>query len=198
MAECQALERKNQKQPKSDLLVKQVFTNVRTNQLNDHVAKSTLLSYLQDQLGQPDDTPITILRDTGATQRLLLENVLPFSEKSFTGDSVLIQGIGLGTMQVPLHQVQLSSDIVSGPIVVGLRPSLPVRGVSLILGNDVAGCRVEVNLCVSDSPYSDVADPLEDIPGLFPACAVTRAMNQKETQKTSEEHTPDEPTPLEC
>jgi len=52
---------------------------------------------------------------------------------------------------------------------------------------------VEVNLCVSDSPYSDVADPLGDIPGLFPACTVTRAMSRRETQKTSEEHIPDEP-----
>jgi len=135
---------------------------------------------------QLNDTPITILQDTGATQTLLLENVLPFSEKSFTGDSVLIRGIGLKTMQMPLHQVELSSDMVSAPIVVGLRPSLPVQGTSLILGNDVAGGRVEY-LCVSDSPYSDVVDLLEAIPGLFPACAVTRAMSQSETQKNSDD-----------
>ena len=47
---------------------------------------------------QFNDTPIIILRDTSATQTLLLENVLRFSEKQFTGDSVLIQGIGLETM----------------------------------------------------------------------------------------------------
>jgi len=67
--------------------------------------------------GSAKYTPITILHDTGATQTLLLENVLPFLEKSFTGNSVLIQGIGLGTMQVPLHRVELSSDMVSSPIV---------------------------------------------------------------------------------
>ena len=47
---------------------------------------------------QFNDTPIIILHDTSATQTLLLENVLRFSEKQFTGDSVLIQGIGLETM----------------------------------------------------------------------------------------------------
>ena len=36
-------------------------------------------------VGQSNNTPATILCDTGVTQTLLLENVLPFSEKSFTG-----------------------------------------------------------------------------------------------------------------
>jgi len=62
-----------------------------------------------------------------------------------------------------------------------LRPSPPIQGISLILGNDVGGGRVEVNLCVSDPPYRDVADTLEAISGLFLACAVTCAMSQRET-----------------
>ena len=95
---------------------------------------------------------------------------------------------------MPLHRVELSSDIVSGTIVVGLRPSLPVEGVSLILGNDVAGGKVEVNLCVSDRPDCDVVDPVGAMPGLFPACAVTRAMARKEMQKTCVEHICDEST----
>ena len=36
--------------------------------------------------------------DTGATQTLILDNVLPFSNESFTGNSVLLQGIELGAV----------------------------------------------------------------------------------------------------
>ena len=35
-------------------------------------------------------TPITILRDTGASQSLILADTLPFSEKASSGTSVLI------------------------------------------------------------------------------------------------------------
>ena len=38
-------------------------------------------------------TYIKILRDTGAFQSLILADVLPFSEKSFSGFCVLIQGV---------------------------------------------------------------------------------------------------------
>lgn len=36
----------------------------------------------------------------------------------------------------------LESELVSGPVVVGVRPSLPVEGISVILGNNLAGGRV--------------------------------------------------------
>ena len=38
-------------------------------------------------------TPIKILRDTGASQSLILADTLPFSEKTSSGTSVLIQGV---------------------------------------------------------------------------------------------------------
>ena len=38
-------------------------------------------------------TPIKILRDTGASQSLILADILPFSEKTSSGTSVLIQGV---------------------------------------------------------------------------------------------------------
>ena len=49
--------------------------------------------------------------------------------------------------------MNLSSEIVPGPAVVGLRSSLPVKGIDLVLGNDLAGGR-EVNPCISDVPHS--------------------------------------------
>ena len=38
-------------------------------------------------------TPIKILRDTGASQSLILADILPFSEKTSSGTSLLIQGV---------------------------------------------------------------------------------------------------------
>jgi len=43
---------------------------------------------------------------------------------------VLIQGVGMDVIRVPLHQIHLQSELVSGPVVVGARPSLPVKVVS--------------------------------------------------------------------
>jgi len=36
----------------------------------------------------------------------------------------------------------MQSDLVSGPVSVGVRNSLPVKGVNFILGNDLAGDKV--------------------------------------------------------
>merc|ERR1712121_212181 len=80
------------------------------------------------------DIPIQILRDTGASQTILLEGVLPLSEKTFTGKSLLLQGVECGVMDVPLHEIHLRSDLITGPVIVGVRPPLPIQGVSLLLG----------------------------------------------------------------
>lgn len=58
------------------------------------------------------------------------------------GRSVLIQSVELGVINVPLHIMCLKSDLITGPVTVGVRPTLPVPGVSLLLGNDLAGGKV--------------------------------------------------------
>ena len=126
-------------------------------------------------------TPIKILRDTGASQSLILADTLPFSEKSSSGTSVLIQGVECGFVNVPLHNIYLSSDLVKGPVSVGIRPSLPFKGIHLLLGNDLAGDKVVVNPLLTSTPCVDQPpDPIEqEIPDLYPSCAVTRAMAKK-------------------
>ena len=126
-------------------------------------------------------TPTKILRDTGASQSLILADILPFSGKTSSGTSVLIQGVECGTVNIPLHHVNLSSDLVTGPVVIGIKPSLPFKGVHLLLGNDLAGDKVVVNPLVTDTPYiGQTDDPIEqEIPDLYPSCAVTRAMAKK-------------------
>ena len=125
-------------------------------------------------------TPITILRDTGAFQSLILADTLPFSEKT-SGTSVLIQGVKCGFVNVPLHNIYMSSDLVNGPVAVGIRQTLPLKGVHLLLGNDLAGDKVVVNPLVTSTPCMDQSpDPIEkELPDLYPSCAVTRAMAKK-------------------
>ena len=132
-------------------------------------------------------TPIKILRDTGASQSLILADILPFSEKTSSSTSVLIQGVECGTVNIPLHHVNLSSDLVTGPVVIGIKPFLPFKGVNLLLCNDLAGDKVVVNPLVTDtSNIGQTDDPIEqEIPDLYPSCAVTRAMAKKAILKNS-------------
>ena len=138
MAECKALEKKSQRLLKLDLLVGSQILSTR--QAIESDVDEIIGSYAPFvSLTYSEKVSIKVLWDTGATQTLTLESVLPFSSSLFAGNSVLIQGIELGTIRVPLHEVELSSYLVIGSIDVGLRPSLPVKGVAMILGNDIAG-----------------------------------------------------------
>ena len=136
-----------------------------------------------------DSTSIKILRDTGASQSLLLSDTLLFSEESSVGASVLIRGINCSEYSpVPLHTVYLRSNLVTGAVKVGIQPSLPFEGVHLILGNDLAGDKVVVNAVVTEKPCLEQSpDPVEkEIPGLYPACVVTRAMAKKKENSDNE------------
>ena len=124
---------------------------------------------------------VKILRDTGATQSLMLDSVLPLTENSFTGANVLISGVEMGILEVPLHEVNIKSSLINGNIVIGMRPSLPVEGISLILGNDLAGEKVMVDPRVVEKPRDDERTEwlAEKFPGIFPASVVTRSMKAK-------------------
>ena len=56
---------------------------------------------------------------------LILADTLPFSEKTSSGTSFLIQGVECEFDNVPLHNIYLSSDLVNGPVAVGIRQTLP-------------------------------------------------------------------------
>jgi len=63
---------------------------------------------------------VKIMRDTGATQSLIASNVLPLSAQTSVDTSVLIQGVELEVIRVPLHQMHLQSELISGLVVVGV------------------------------------------------------------------------------
>lgn len=153
---------------------------------NDLKENSFITSGSVSVVGSSLLAPVKILRDTGANQSFILDSVLPFSFVTDTGNSVLIKGIGLNTINVPLHRITLHSDLVKGDVSIAVRRSLPVAGVSVILGNDLAGNwvwkGVPPPLRVTDSP-SVTAEPDECeqlYPEVFTACAVTRAMRRAE------------------
>ena len=71
------------------------------------------------------------------SQSLMRERILPFFERIATGIGVLFQGVG-DFVNVPLRVVNLEFKLVSGPVTVSLQSTLPVEGVSFIIGNDLA------------------------------------------------------------
>lgn len=129
-------------------------------------------------LGKDKMVPVKILRDTGATESFIRASVLPFSERSSTGDCIIVRGVSLVPLSAPLHKVFLKCGLVVGVVHIAVRPALPIDGVDVILGNDLAGSRV----WCSDGPVAvspTVKEPVDceqTLSEVFAACAVTRAM----------------------
>ncbi|KAG7476096.1 hypothetical protein JOB18_045213 [Solea senegalensis] len=131
--------------------------------------------------GGEHPVPVRILCDSGAALSLLLEGVLPMSEESKTSTSVLVCGFEMGSAVVPLHRIELKSNVVNGSIAVGICKSLPIPDVTFILGNDIGRGNVWKN---DGEVLPHVAVPVKPLfhqctqqhPDVFPACAVTRAM----------------------
>ena len=140
-----------------------------------------------------DPNPIKIMRDTCCAQSMILESSLPFSDSTATGESVLIQGIGMDIISVPLHKINMKSDLVSGTVTVGVRPELPVKGVSMLLGNDLAGGKVLPEPIVTPKPCIETDD--YENSAVFPACAVTRSMTRKAMQQVDNDSKGDEVVP---
>lgn len=71
---------------------------------------------------------------------------IPFSNEIDTGDKILLRGMGLRVLPVPVHRLNLDCAFVQGEVPVGVRPALPVAGVDMIFGNELAGSRVWANM----------------------------------------------------
>ena len=121
------------------------------------------------------------MRDSGATHSLIIDSVLPLTENSFPGANVLISGEEMGVLEVPLHEVNIKSSLINDNIVICMTPSLPVEGISLILGNDLAGEKVMVDPRVVEKPREDEKTErlAENFLAIFPASVVTRSMKAK-------------------
>lgn len=65
-----------------------------------------------------------------AFQSIILEDALLFSEKSSLHSCAIVQGFGNDFVNVPLHNVTLKSDLVSGHGDLGVCSHIPIKGVS--------------------------------------------------------------------
>lgn len=127
-----------------------------------------------------------MLRDTGAQHSFIVQSVLPFSPDTQSGDFIVMRGMELGFVPVPCHDVMLECDLAKGIFSVGVRPELPLPGVSMILGNDICGGRVWPR--VSPVPVVE-SQPLEvasesSAQEVFPVCAMKRAQSKEASSRT--------------
>ena len=109
MSECQALQRKNERPEKPDLLFSPSFQtdHEKTSKLPDKYTpfiSCGSVSLVDSQV----ESPITILRDA-------VSNIGRYPSLM----TALLQGVELGTFRVPLHIVHLKCGLVTGPVVSG-------------------------------------------------------------------------------
>lgn len=79
---------------------------------------------------------VRILRDTGALQSLLKRSSVPAELIGVTGDVRWIRGDGSSPIEVPLVEINFSSEVLDGPVLCGLIDHLP-DGVDFLLDNDL-------------------------------------------------------------
>lgn len=65
-------------------------------------------------------TSITILRDTGANQSLLLQGAIDLLPDTYLNATTTGKGVGANFVMAHLHRVFLESNIVNIPVVVGI------------------------------------------------------------------------------
>lgn len=124
--------------------------------------------------GNGPKVPVKMLRDTA--QSFILEGVLPFSNDSAVGSDIPVLGFGMKDIGVPLHKILEESDLVSGEVAMGVRPGFLIKGVSFLMGNDLARGKVLVTPEVTPIPVRQSPDELaEKFPRVFAACAVTQS-----------------------
>ncbi|XP_077940982.1 uncharacterized protein LOC144385285 isoform X1 [Gasterosteus aculeatus] len=194
MAECRTLKRKQERQdsssfqPRGSVLVKTLSPAVAVSPTTPDSCFKPFIFRGFVSVGErgEDRKPVRILRDTGGSQSFILADVLDFGVDSACNTSTVVQGIEMGFVTVPLHRVHVSSELASGCFEVAVRPSLPVRGVDFIMGNDIAGGKVMPVVQVVDVPHNDSqADVLaRNLPGVFSA-VVTRAQAKHDLQESN-------------
>jgi len=163
IADCFSLMRKQQfphspSQPKSMGLIKTVSlpaTAISQDVNEDDGPDPCFKSFVSERFFSltgdlEDQQSVTILRDSGGPQSIILEGILPLTSKSSCHSSAVVQGVEMGFVLAPLHKVHLQSRLVSGLFKVAVLPVLPIKGVDFILGNDIG----KANLFIMHNSYT--------------------------------------------
>jgi hypothetical protein len=121
-------------------------------------------------------SPITILRDTGAAQTLMLGHILPELYQMPSTKHVLVKGFGSDDyVSIPLRKVSFECALVTGNVPVGVVSQIPIEGIDLLLGNDLAGSKVVDVPHLSSVPTNNDSDLEIRFPGVCPSCVMTRS-----------------------
>ncbi|KAG7168621.1 hypothetical protein Hamer_G025532, partial [Homarus americanus] len=136
----------------------------------------------QESFAKDPDVPFVPFchkaRDSGCLQTLIKEGVVAARKT----DKYVVLGSLWGQGVAPLFLVRVKSSCFSGIANVACVHELPVAGVDLILGNDLAGGQmgnVTPPPVLRERPEStaELQQLEDDMPGVFPLCAVTRSMS---------------------
>ena len=143
-----------------------------------------LLGYFLLVCRKREETQLQSLGIRVLPNPLVLADAIALPQCSSENASALIQGIDGSYLTVPLYKIYLTCDLVSGLVTVGVVKTLPIKGVSFVLGNDLAGERVSVPPIILNTP---VVEPLtenleKEHPGIFPACVVTRSQARLDSE----------------
>ncbi|XP_069170049.1 uncharacterized protein [Procambarus clarkii] len=87
------------------------------------------------------EVEVSILRDTGANQSLILRGLIGNDRLLAGSRRIKVHGL-LSKSDMPMCAVQLKSDYLSAEVMLGVCPDIPVPGVQVILGNDLCGTKV--------------------------------------------------------
>ena len=90
----------------------------------------------------------------------------------------------MGFVPAPLHRIHVQSNLKTGFFPVAVRPSFPIDGVDFIMGNDIAGDILYMNILYV-YPSTEVVDiPIAESrhDDLFSVSVLTRAQARKQAQ----------------
>ncbi|KAK0156627.1 hypothetical protein N1851_000058 [Merluccius polli] len=178
ISDCQSLKKKNAKETQKQKLSKGsgfVRPLCQPHSKIDPVYKPFVSSGIVSLTGhEQDSVPVKILRDTGSAQSFRLASTLPFSEESYCGSDVLVQGIEMGFLKVPLHTVHVKSDLISGFVKVAVCSQLPMNSIHFLVGNELAHEKVVPlpEVISKPSEHTDVDSSLAEV---FPLLEVKHA-----------------------
>lgn len=90
------------------------FDTQRTDEFDERFKPFMMKGLLSVNGRLEEQKEIQILRDTGAIQSFVVADIVPLSDQTSCGSSVLIQGIEMGMVKVPLHCVHLQCELLTG------------------------------------------------------------------------------------
>ena len=82
-------------------------------------------------------------------------------------------------MNILPQNVDLVSDLVTSFVLVGTRSTFPIKGMSLLMGIDLAGGKVVAKVTSRLITLGSTEKIGEVIPSISPSCAVTQSLAQK-------------------